>query len=296
MDSLVSVIIPTYNRSNIIISTLKTILEQTYNKIEIIIVDDGSDDDTEFQINNFKDSRVKYINPGRIRDIARIRNIGIENSKGDFIAFCDDDDLWVENKLEMQMKYTTKYNFICSIADYIDVNNNLICKARIDSFNNEVDIIDTRKLLLGNEIFTSSVLIKRSILSSGFIEKNSITAAEDYELWLRISLENMICRINKPLILFRQHTNTSSFDYGIKYISILFEEVKILSDYLKNSDKEIRKFARYAIIKQKKELCQVLYHNSFYWKLFLELMSLIFGMFHPTFIILFLKRKILIII
>ena len=151
--------------------------------------------------------------------------------------------------------------------------------------------IELSSLLLGNEIITSSVLVKRSIITKGFTEKQSTTSAEDYELWLRLASSNKVYRIGEPLVLFRKHENTSSFDYGLKYIEMLREVIKILSSYENNLNKKVRKFARYGVVKQEKELCKVLYKNSQYTSFFLETISLFKNVFLGSFLISFTKKK-----
>ena len=108
---MISIIIPTYNRSKLLFLCLESILLQTYKDIEIILLDDGSTDNTRLILSNFKDKRLVYVNIGRIGNISKLRNIGINLSKGEYIAFCDDDDVWKVNKLEIQMELINNYDF-----------------------------------------------------------------------------------------------------------------------------------------------------------------------------------------
>lgn len=99
----VSVIIAAYNRAHLIGRALRTVLEQTYNDFEVIIVDDASTDNTENVIKSFDDARIKYIRHDKNKGAAAAWNTGIRASKGEYIAFQDSDDEWAEDKLEKQM-------------------------------------------------------------------------------------------------------------------------------------------------------------------------------------------------
>src|SRR4026209_101684 len=105
----VSIILPTYNRAGLIMETIRSILEQTYANWELIIIDDGSDDDTEKLVTQIKDERIQFHKAGRIGIVGKIKNIGIEKSNGELIAFIDSDDLWAETKLEKQIAALQQY-------------------------------------------------------------------------------------------------------------------------------------------------------------------------------------------
>lgn len=100
----VSVIIPTYNRANIIGRAIRSVLAQTHQDLELIIVDDASDDDTQAVVESFQDDRIRYIRHEVNRRGAAARNTGIEAATGEYVAFLDSDDEWVENKLEIQLR------------------------------------------------------------------------------------------------------------------------------------------------------------------------------------------------
>lgn len=105
----ISIIMPTYNRAGLIIETIESIQRQTYSDWELIIVDDGSTDETEEKIRQFADERIQFIKAGRIGIGGRIKNIGIQHSSGTFIAFSDSDDPWEPTKLEKQVNALERY-------------------------------------------------------------------------------------------------------------------------------------------------------------------------------------------
>src|SRR5258705_3616720 len=98
----VSIIMPTYNRAEYIIDTIHSIQDQTFQRWELIIVDDGSDDNTEDLIAQIKDVRIRFYKEGRTGIIGKMKNIGLRHATGELIAFMDSDDLWGKTKLGKQ--------------------------------------------------------------------------------------------------------------------------------------------------------------------------------------------------
>jgi glycosyltransferase involved in cell wall biosynthesis len=105
----VSIIMPTWNRAAFIMESVESVLSQTYQNWELIIVDDGSEDDTEEIISQIKDSRIQFYKAGKIGIGIRLKNIGIEKAAGELIAFLDSDDLWAPEKLEKQVAVFSDY-------------------------------------------------------------------------------------------------------------------------------------------------------------------------------------------
>ena len=101
---LISIVIATYNRADSLGKSICSVLEQTYKTIEIIIIDDGSEDNTEEVVRNIKDPRIRYYRFNRNEGAATARNEGINMAKGEYIAFQDSDDEWLPDKLEKQLK------------------------------------------------------------------------------------------------------------------------------------------------------------------------------------------------
>jgi glycosyltransferase involved in cell wall biosynthesis len=95
---------PTYNRAGYIHETIDSIRRQTYGNWELIIVDDGSEDDTEHVVSRFNDERINFLKVGRVGINGKVKNIGLKQAKGDLVAFIDSDDLWSDTKLEKQVK------------------------------------------------------------------------------------------------------------------------------------------------------------------------------------------------
>ncbi len=178
MTALVSVIVPTFNRATVLSNTLQSILEQSYSNLEIIVVDDGSKDDTRQVVESFKDNRIVYhciANSGRP---SVPRNVGLEFSTGDFVAFCDDDDTWLPEKVAKQLAAFSIAKDIVLVA-----TNAYNFPAKGGNF-----FYDFERLLGGNFLVNSSVMVTRAALDSAgkFDEDMRLKAVEDYEFWLRI--------------------------------------------------------------------------------------------------------------
>ena len=101
---MVSVIIPTYNRSNVILNSVNSVLNQTYKDLEVIVVDDCSDDETEIVLKSIKDQRLRYIKHEKNMGACAARNTGIDLAKGEFIAFHDSDDICRKERIEHELK------------------------------------------------------------------------------------------------------------------------------------------------------------------------------------------------
>ena len=200
MNNLVSVIVPTYNSGNVVSQTIDSVLCQTYKNFELIIVDDGSTDNTQEVIGMFDDKRIRYFKINNSGGAAKPRNFGIERAKGNLIAFCDADDIWTNNKLEIQIEKLeqSKCDFISSNM-YLFKNNieNITGVSRNRKIKNIYDF------LLKNQINTSTVLVRKNPLLK-FNDDLNLTYGEDYELWLKLYQTKLKFEfINEALVYYR---------------------------------------------------------------------------------------------
>jgi len=216
-SSFVSVIVPTYNRANLVSETVKSILNQTYKYFELIVVDDGSTDNTEEVIKKFNDKRIKYIKIDNWGGPAKPRNTGIKKARGEYIAFCDDDDMWLPEKLERQIKAFQVSNKTAMLYTRFKTIEGDIISNRIFPKNGKYKSGNIFKsLYLRPFIACSSVMVKRSVLDQvGFFDTDpNLISKEDADLWLRIALKYIIrCADNSPLLLYRIHSQNISYDY-----------------------------------------------------------------------------------
>lgn len=195
--NLVSVIIPMYNSNDTIINSIKSVLKQTYKNYEIIIVDDGSTDNSykiveEFMQENNLEKKIKLLSQEN-RGPSAARNKGISHSRGEYIAFLDADDIWVEEKLEKQIKLMSKNSNIALVGS--NINNNFYKKQ--DNILN----ISYNMLLFKNYFFTPTVIIKKSILDKVGLFDLEQKFSEDYNLWLRICKDYNCVFINESLAI-----------------------------------------------------------------------------------------------
>jgi glycosyltransferase involved in cell wall biosynthesis len=236
MNPKVSVIIPTYNRAKILPRTIESVLNQTFKDFELIIVDDGSTDNTKQTVGEFqkRDSRVKYIWQENFGAPAGPKNTGIKNAKGKYIAFLDDDDEWLPEKLERQIKLFSNSSgnlgFVgCNILVVEEKTKKIIKKLKMPSYPKEIFL---KKLLEGNFIFTSSsILIKREVLNKVGLFDTNLKYADDWDLWLRIS-ENFSFDF-VPEYLLKYYIHQKGITINLKPFQEAEEHQYILEKYQK---------------------------------------------------------------
>ncbi|MBU4480618.1 glycosyltransferase family 2 protein, partial [Patescibacteria group bacterium] len=198
----VSVIIPTYNRAHLIDRSIQSVLNQTYQDFELIVVDDGSTDNTEDIIRQFqeKDKRIKYIKHDKNKGGSAARNSGIKMSCGDYIAFLDSDDEWQSKKLEKQIKHLNKNHFesFISYTGYIRVNNE--GDRSVFTPIKHGDIYNDQ---LWNDYVspTSAVMVKNICFKKVGLFDESLPARQDYDMWLRLSKHYTFDYIIEPLVI-----------------------------------------------------------------------------------------------
>jgi len=222
----ISVIVTTYNRPKLLKETLDSILNQTYVDFELIVVDNNSNYDFFKLIESFNDKRIIAYQNENEGVIAVNRNFGIKKSKGQYIAFCDDDDIWVKNKLERQAKIILNNNddFISSNVFLFNKNiDNIIGKT-----NNRL-VFSLIDLLNKNQINTSTVLAKKSTLLK-FNESDDYVTVEDYQLWLKLYQNKYkFSFIDTPLVYYRISGNTmSQKDAANKHLRLISVIINIV--------------------------------------------------------------------
>ena len=207
--SLVSIIIPYYKKEFFIEETIKSILIQSYQNFEILIIDDEINLAASKVLEKISslDSRIKIITNEKNLGAGESRNVGINFSKGDYIAFCDSDDLWKEQKLEIQLSFMKKneLNFSFTSYEVIDENKNFIKTRNAD------DIVDFIKLRNSCDIGLSTVLMKRNIFDNREYRFARIKTKEDYVLWLILAKNNIKLRgLKNILTSWRKNKNSLS--------------------------------------------------------------------------------------
>ena len=237
-EPLITVGIPSYNHAAFLAEALDSVTKQTYSNLEIIIVENSSTDNTDEVLSHFKDPRISVIKTNNGGSIAMSRNIVLNKSNGDWIAYLDSDDWWTLDKLDKCAKeFQDGVNII--YHDLIAVNGK---KA-----NNQGNNLGSRRLkkpvfkdlmINGNTIATSSVVVRKSILSEvkGMNESKDLFGIEDFNTWLKISrITDGFKFINQELGFYRVHS--SNISHAKKFMPPIEAYKEFL--YLL-SDKELR--------------------------------------------------------
>jgi glycosyltransferase involved in cell wall biosynthesis len=202
-NDLVTALIPTYNYGRFVTQAVESALAQTYRQIEIIVVDDGSSDDTRERLAPYSE-RIRYIYQDN-QSVAAARNTGIQAARGNLIAFLDADDLWHPHKLELQMRYLADHPSVRLLAvdRLADGAQHWPCLQ--DLTHPPARPITVEELVLRPHFAPSGVLVRKECFATvGFFD-SSLRNAEDYDMWIRIACRFPVVKLNVPLWWYRVH-------------------------------------------------------------------------------------------
>jgi glycosyltransferase involved in cell wall biosynthesis len=196
----VSVILPTYNRGWILVEAVESVLGQDYANLELIVVDDGSTDNTKGLLLSFED-RITVIRQAN-RGVSAARNAGIRAATGELLALLDSDDTWLPGKVTAQVAFFSTHPDaqICQTQE-IWIRNGVRVNPGKRHFK-EAGMIFERSLALCL-VSPSAVMMRRSLMDEVGLFDESLPACEDYDLWLRIAWKHPIHLIDQPLIVKR---------------------------------------------------------------------------------------------
>ncbi len=198
----VSVIIPAYNKAELTVKTVESVLQQTYKDIEIIVVDDGSTDDTKQRLLAYGD-RITYVykqNGGA----CSARNLGISLAKGDYIGLLDCDDLYLPNKIELSVQYLEDHpdvGFIYSAAYFIDKEGVILSTYSHPRGRKSGWIF--KDLIVQNFICNSTVVVRKICFDKLGVFDESVFSPADWDMWLRLSEKYKAGYIEEPLTKYR---------------------------------------------------------------------------------------------
>jgi len=214
MNPKVSVVIPTYERAGKVQNAIESVLAQTFSDLEVIVVDDGSTDGTAQILAEAFDDRIRYYAQAN-QGVSVARNRGIEEARGEWIAFLDSDDLWEKDKLERQFEALRRFSPQCG-ACYTDTRlfnhpeTRTLFQMAEESYRHEPEMgISTEVLRLvvrpggaGMVVHLSSLLARADLLrkTGGFDSK--LLYSEDSELMFRLAMVTGFCYVNRPLVWF----------------------------------------------------------------------------------------------
>ncbi len=207
-------IVPTYNRAHLVTETIDSILSQTFKDFELIVVDNYSIDNTEDVVKSYTDKRIRYSKHQNNGVVAVNRNYGISKAQGDYIAFCDDDDLWMPEKLERQVlefEGDSQVGLVCTNGINFDKNGE-----HGEFFPTTLgdSTLTFKSLVWNNSIICSSALVKRQAIDDvGVLDESpEIVTAEDYEFWLRIAKRYKVRYTSLPLVKYRTHPDAYRYN------------------------------------------------------------------------------------
>ena len=207
---LVSVIVPTYNRPDFLAKTIRSILGQTYKNVELIVISNGKNDENEKTVKGFADDRVRYADQENSGGPASPRNHGMRLAQGKYIAVCDDDDLWLPEKLEKQitaMEANPSGGLCYTHMIFFDESGR--------EWSDEREQADFKSLRYRNVVPISSIVIRADLFQKhgGFDESELVGDSEDYEFVLRYACHTKFLFINEKLLRYWAGTNrTTSTD------------------------------------------------------------------------------------
>lgn len=226
-DKLVSIIMPTYNCAKFIGKTIESVIAQTYENWELIIVDDCSKDNTEEVVSKYKDNRIKYHRLENNSGAAVARTEAMKKARGSYMSFLDSDDLWKKDKLEKQLEFMNKnnYNFTCTEYEQIDEEGN-----KLNKVIKVKKRADYNRILLDCPVGNSTVMY--NVEKLGKFEVPNIRKRNDDALWLQIlKKEKYIYGMPDILMEYRIRSNSISSNKLslVKYHWQLYREIEHLS-------------------------------------------------------------------
>lgn len=193
---LVSAIIPTYKRPKLVTRAIRSVLNQTVQDIEIIVVDDASPDDTETAVLSVGSSRVRYIRHESNRGLPASRNTGIHAARGKFIAFLDDDDEWLPEKTAKQLRYIQEKD-VDAVVGMSLINGTVPTESHPHRL---ITVADLRK---GNRWGSCSLFVKAQVIREILFDE-SLTVGEEWDTYIRLTKKYRLACLNEPVFIYHQ--------------------------------------------------------------------------------------------
>jgi len=209
--TLVTVVIPTYNRERYLGEAVESVLAQSFQNIEVIVVDDGSTDNTRSVAERYA-ARVHYVWQANA-ERGSARNHGLRLARGEFVAFLDSDDLWTSDKLERdldQLRRRPEIGVVYSDVEIIDSSGRLVSRLR----KARHDGVVTARLIRENFVTMSAHLMRTwaACAAGGFREERNLAGSEDWEFWVRLSTRVQFAHIPLPTTRVRTHAENTMND------------------------------------------------------------------------------------
>ena len=238
---LVSVVIPTWNRLELVRQAIASVVAQTYQKWELIVADDGSTDGTVEELRKVDDPRIAVLVSEHIGDLGRLRDLGARAAKGEWLAFLDSDDLWLPDKLELQLEALRKSGagWCYTLYDLMDPEGSWMPLRAGEMHAISGWIIDDL-LAYRTGICAGTVLVNRELFESlGGFSKNGIYAYDDLDFAFRAALASEVVAVPQSLVRVRVHHGSlgTELELSHHYKCLIYEH--ILADLSNERSKQI---------------------------------------------------------
>jgi glycosyltransferase involved in cell wall biosynthesis len=236
----ISVVIPTFNRAELLTGAIRSVLNQTFQDFEVLIVDDGSSDTTPDVVKSFDDNRIHYVRHTAPRGGAAARNTGIARAGGEYVAFLDDDDEWFPHKLASQMAVMRRSEpevaAIYSGYFIVERATGRVCGRMTPKAKGDL----SAELLANNPIGgTSCMLVKKDCLEKVGCFDESLPSFQDRDLWIRLSREFRFDYVEEPLLNYYVHPKKvwTNFDALLQGLEIMLAKYGTAVAFRKASSK-----------------------------------------------------------
>jgi glycosyltransferase involved in cell wall biosynthesis len=206
-----TVVIPTHNRSALLAQTLRSALNQRAVDLQVVVVDDGSSDDTPDVVARLQDRRVTLIRNERPQGVSAARNCGIAAASGEWIAFLDDDDLWAPDKLMSQLVAARRdaRSWACSGSVTVTQSLEILAGAPPPTAESIVEQLPLRNVVPAG---ASNVVVRKDVLAEVGLFDLQLRHMSDWDLWIRLGQFGLPAVVREPLVAVRLHTSNASAD------------------------------------------------------------------------------------
>jgi glycosyltransferase involved in cell wall biosynthesis len=208
---VVTVVVPTHDRSGLLHTTLRSLLAQRDVDLDIIVVDDGSTDSTPSVVASFQDPRLRMIHIAEARGVSHARNRGVAEATGDWISFCDDDDVWAPDKLAQQLTAARRVGREWAYCGVINIDEHLrpVSAPPVPRPDDVVANLPRYNAVAGGG---SNVVVRRELLTRAGPFDPALRNTEDWEMWLRLSRLGPPAAATRRLVGYRLHPTNASLD------------------------------------------------------------------------------------
>jgi len=241
--SLISVILPTFNREIFLPRAISSVLNQTYKNLELIIVDDGSTDNTEAIVKDYSDTRIRYYKQILNKGGSAARNVGIKLAGGELIAFQDSDDEWLPEKIERQVRKFSEVSddvgiIYCGYESVFERTNEVVSKSIPDE---KGDV--HKRMFLGCITGTLTVIVRASCFRKAGLFDEKMQSCHDWDMWIRVAKYYKFDYVPEILAKAYIHGNQLSTNLEIK----IKGKEKILEKYREELIKDPSFYKRYLV-------------------------------------------------